>query len=198
MPRIARLRTYCGGRTLPTKGAFRASLRGRDSGRFHGNPGRRQVVRDAAQTERAGRAGLGPMRCRVRRVERQRAFAAEVALRARQDRLRLAEGVAHVARGAPFRLRPRPARTDVAGRAERTIRHPFEAVERPWRAFARKDVGDAGAVVSSRTSCRHDGGRAEVARRARSTTFWCCGARRAEVPVVAALRRTKILRYRYW
>ena len=40
------------------------------------------VVRDAAQTERAGRAGLGPMRCRVRRVERQRAFAAEVALRA--------------------------------------------------------------------------------------------------------------------
>ena len=65
---VARLRTDCGGRTFPTKGAFRASLRGRDSRGFHGNPGRRQVVRDAAQTERAGRAGLGSMRRRVRRV----------------------------------------------------------------------------------------------------------------------------------
>ena len=65
---VARLRTDCGGRTFPTKGAFRASLRGRDSRGFHGNPGRRQVVRDAAQTERAGRAGLGSMRCGVRRV----------------------------------------------------------------------------------------------------------------------------------
>ena len=65
---VARLRTDCGGRTFPTKGAFRASLRGRDSRGFHGNPGRRQVVRDAAQTERAGRAGLRPMRCGIRRV----------------------------------------------------------------------------------------------------------------------------------
>ena len=46
--------------------------------------------------------------------------------------------------------------------------------------------------ATSRTPRGHDGRRAEVARRTRSTTFWCCGARRAEVPVVAALRRTKI------
>ena len=65
---VARLRTDCGGRTFPTKGAFRASLRGRDSRGFHGNPGRRQVVRDTTETERAGRAGLGSVRCRVRRV----------------------------------------------------------------------------------------------------------------------------------
>ena len=84
----------------------------------------------------------------------------------------------------------------MAGRAERTVRHPFEAVERPWRALARKDVRDARAVVSSRTSRGHDGRRAEVARRARSTTFWCCGAGGAEVAVVASLRRTKIRRDR--
>ena len=65
---VARLRTYCCGRTLSTKGAFRASLRRGDSRGFHWNPGRRQIVRDAAQTERAGRTGLGSVRCRVRRV----------------------------------------------------------------------------------------------------------------------------------
>ena len=65
---VTRLRTYCCGRTLSTKGAFRASLRRGDARGFHGYPGRRQVVRDAAQTERAGRAGLGSMRCGVRRV----------------------------------------------------------------------------------------------------------------------------------
>ena len=84
----------------------------------------------------------------------------------------------------------------MTGRAERTIRHAFEAVERARRTFAGKDVRDAGAVVSSRTSCRHDGRRTEVARRARSTTFWCCGAGGAEVAVVASLRRTKIRRDR--
>ena len=68
VPRITRLRTYCCGRTLSTKGAFRASLRRGDSRGFHWNPGRRQIVRDAAQTERAGRTGLGSVRCRVRRV----------------------------------------------------------------------------------------------------------------------------------
>ena len=65
---VARLRTYCCGRTLPTKGTFRASLRGRDSRGFHWNPGRRQVVRDTTETERAGRAGLGSVRRRVRWV----------------------------------------------------------------------------------------------------------------------------------
>ena len=68
VPRITRLRTDCCGRTFPTKRAFRASLRRRDASGFHGYPGRRQVVRDAAQTERAGRTGLGSVRCRVRRV----------------------------------------------------------------------------------------------------------------------------------
>ena len=68
MAGVARLRTYCCGRTLSTKGAFRASLRRGDSRGFHWNPGRRQIVRDAAQTERAGRTGLGSVRCRVRRV----------------------------------------------------------------------------------------------------------------------------------
>ena len=68
VPRITRLRTYCCGRTFPTERAFRASLRGRDAGWLHWNPGRRQVVRDAAQTERAGRARLRSMRRRVRRV----------------------------------------------------------------------------------------------------------------------------------
>ena len=65
---VARLGPYCCGRTLSTKGAFRASLRRGDSRGFHWNPGRRQIVRDAAQTERAGRTGLGSVRCRVRRV----------------------------------------------------------------------------------------------------------------------------------
>ena len=68
VPSITRLRTDCCGRTFPTKRAFRASLRRRDASGFHGYPGRRQVVRDAAQTERAGRTGLGSVRCRVRRV----------------------------------------------------------------------------------------------------------------------------------
>ena len=198
MAGVARLGPYCCGRTLSTKGAFRASLRRGDSRGFHGNPGRRQIVRDATETERAGRAGLRPMRCRVRRVERQGPFAAEVAFRAGEHRLRLAQRIAHVPGGAPFWLGSGPARTDMAGRAERTIRHALEAVERPRRAFARKDVRDAGAVVAARAARGHDGRRAEVARRTRSTTFWCCGARRAEVPVVAALRRTKIRRYRYW
>ena len=66
VPRITRLRTDCCGRTFPTKRAFRASLRRGDSGRFHGNPGRRQVVRDTTETESAGRAGLRPMRCGIR------------------------------------------------------------------------------------------------------------------------------------
>ena len=192
MPRITRLRTDCCGRTFPTKGAFRASLRGRDAGWLHWNPGRRQVVRDAAQTERAGRAGLRSMGCRVRRVERQRAFAAEVAFRAGQYRLRLAQRIADVARGAPFWLGSGPARAHMAGRAERAVRHAFEAVERARRALAREDVRDARAVVAAGTSRGHDGRRAEVARRARSTTFWCCGAGGAEVAVVASLRRTKV------
>ena len=68
VPRITRLRPDGRGRTFPTKRAFRASLRRRDASGFHGYPGRRQVVRDAAQTERAGRTGLGSVRCRVRRV----------------------------------------------------------------------------------------------------------------------------------
>ena len=68
VPRITRLGPDGRGRTFPTKGTFRASLRRGDARGFHGNPGRRQVVRDAAQTERAGRAGLRPMRCGIRRV----------------------------------------------------------------------------------------------------------------------------------
>ena len=65
---VARLRTYCCRRTFPTERALRASLRGRDARGFDGNPGRRQIVRDAAQTKGPGRARLGSMRCRVRRV----------------------------------------------------------------------------------------------------------------------------------
>ena len=65
---VARLRTYCCRRTFPTERALRASLRGRDARGFDGNPGRRQIVRDAAQTKGPGRARLGSVRCRVRRV----------------------------------------------------------------------------------------------------------------------------------
>ena len=86
----------------------------------------------------------------------------------------------------------------MAGRAERTVRHPFEAVERPWRALARKDVGDAGAVVSSRTSRGHDGRGAEVARRAGSRAFRRGRAGGTKVPIITSLRRTKIRRYGYW
>ena len=68
MAGVARLRTYCCRRTFPTERALRASLRGRDARGFDGNPGRRQIVRDAAQTKGPGRARLGSMRCRVRRV----------------------------------------------------------------------------------------------------------------------------------
>ena len=68
VPRITRLGPDGRGRTFPTKRTFRASLRGRDARGFHWNPGRRQIVRDAAQTKGPGRARLGSMRCRVRRV----------------------------------------------------------------------------------------------------------------------------------
>ena len=139
---------------------------------------------------------MGSVRCWIRWIQSKCTLSTEVALRAGQYGLRLAESVTNIPGGAPLRLRPRPARTDMAGRAERTVRHPFEAVERPWRALAGKDVRDARAVVSSRTSRGHDGRGAEVARRARSTTFWCCGAGGAEVAVVASLRRTKIRRDR--
>ena len=68
MAGVARLGPDGRRRALATERTLRASLRRGDSCGFHWNPGRRQIVRDAAQTERAGRTGLGSVRCRVRRV----------------------------------------------------------------------------------------------------------------------------------
>jgi hypothetical protein len=58
VPRVACLGTNRRRRTFSTKSSFGAPLRGRNTSRFHGDPRRREIMRDTAQTERARRAGL--------------------------------------------------------------------------------------------------------------------------------------------